>query len=159
MWGIPGRGRIQELGPWGGTILGCWREMKGQYGWSLVNNIGWGHMVKSLIGPSKELNCGASVAGGHWEDFVVATVLSNWFLWRDFPGGQWIRTTCQGRDVGSIPGPGRCHRPWSHWSPCVPQPKRCPRCFYTFRNHSFILQIFTEYPPPARRFLYMGDAV
>lgn len=66
VWGIPGRGRIQEQGPWGGNNLGMLKQMKGQYGWSIGNKVGWSHILWGLMGHSKEMNYGLNVAWGLW---------------------------------------------------------------------------------------------
>ena len=40
---------------------------------------------------------------------------------RDFPGATVNRNPpSNARDAGSIPGPGRFHKPWGNWA-CVPQ--------------------------------------
>ena len=104
---------------WSGNNLRLLKEMKGQYGWSLVNNIGWGHMVKSLIGPSKELNCGVSVAGGPWRILGKTTVLSNWFLWGTSLVASGWESTCQCRGHGFYPWSGKMPQALEPLSPCA----------------------------------------
>ena len=51
---------------------------------------------------------------GENEDCVFYFYLKNQRHW-DFPGGTVVQNPpANARDVGSIPGPGRSHMPWSN---------------------------------------------
>ena len=68
-------------------------------------------------------------------------------------------TTCQCRGRGFYSWSGKIPQALEPLGPCATTKALPLLTAFTLRNHSFILQIFIEYSPPARHFLCVGNAV